>query len=120
MIKECYVVKTGILFDGDPLRDYGLDPAALEDDPTKVDTSQPINSSVPAPIIAEHQPVHVTLRDIAAAGAAFALQHGNDYHDAIATVFDQLSLAKFWWGLELIPLLHTYQQEDGTWMRRRS
>ena len=118
MVKECYI-ETDILFDHGPLREYGLDPAALTANPTNIDTSKPANDS--SPHIVEHESAHHKLGDDVKRKfkAAFAL-HKNDREDAIAKVFDQLALAKFWWCLELIPLLHTYQQEDGTWMRRRS
>lgn len=39
--------------------------------------------------------------------------------DAVAQIFDQLALHWLWWPLEHIPVLITYQKEDGSWMRQR-
>jgi hypothetical protein len=39
--------------------------------------------------------------------------------DVLAQIFDQLAARWPWWVLEHIPMLATYQQQDGTWIRKR-
>jgi hypothetical protein len=36
--------------------------------------------------------------------------------DVLAPAFDQLSLAWYWWILELLPIKHRYQKGDLTWV----
>lgn len=40
-----------------------------------------------------------------------------DLEDALSPMYDQLSLGKWWWVLEVLPLRHRVQQEDATWKR---
>ncbi|KAF9006968.1 hypothetical protein BDQ17DRAFT_251332 [Cyathus striatus] len=70
-------------------------------------------------------PFHETLTTLASQVGAripradVAIKHARDRHDAIAKIWDQLELARPWWFLEILPMLATYQQTDGTWMRKR-
>jgi len=38
-----------------------------------------------------------------------------DLEDALAPVYDQLSLNWIWWILEFLPLKHKYQKGDSSW-----
>jgi hypothetical protein len=38
-----------------------------------------------------------------------------DLRDALSPIYDQLSLAPYWWALELFPVKHRYQKEDNSW-----
>jgi hypothetical protein len=91
MIKECFIANTGILFDDKYLKEVGLDLEALIANPASVDTTKP-----EAPTLST-----------------------KDTEDAVAPLYNQLVLVPYWWVLELIPLLGTFQQEDGSWLRQR-
>jgi hypothetical protein len=39
-----------------------------------------------------------------------------ELEDALAPIYDQLSLKKVWWILELLPLRHRYQKGDDSWV----
>lgn len=49
----------------------------------------------------------------------FWVTHPNDALDRVAEVFDQLKLAQTWWLIEFLPTFTTYQEADGTWVRKR-
>lgn len=48
-----------------------------------------------------------------------AVKHEQDIADCAAKVWDQLVLQQLWWALEVLPMLTTYQNPDGTWVRKR-
>ncbi|RDB19651.1 hypothetical protein Hypma_013275 [Hypsizygus marmoreus] len=135
MIKEC-LLTTDILFEVDLLPSLGFDVLklgreleagnidldklgfdlkALEDKDAKK-RSQPVPAD-PAPSIPLHvvspQATHIFPHLYS------ALIHAKARADALAKIFDQLIEAKSWWLLEVIPLLATYQKEDGSWIRKR-
>ena len=37
--------------------------------------------------------------------------------DALSPNYDQLSIAKYWWILEILPFVHVRQQDEGNWVR---
>jgi hypothetical protein len=39
--------------------------------------------------------------------------------DALAPIYDQLSLAPFWWMLELFPIRQHYQEDDNTRVQKQ-
>ena len=41
-----------------------------------------------------------------------------DLADILSPINDELSLSKSWWLLEIIPLAHKHQKEDGGWVSR--
>ena len=43
----------------------------------------------------------------------FAQEMHEELHDALQPMFDQLKLAKSWWLLEIIPLIHRVQKRNG-------
>ncbi|KAJ6607609.1 hypothetical protein B0H10DRAFT_1921719 [Mycena sp. CBHHK59/15] len=130
MVRECFKTNSGIMFDADGLRGIGLDPDALypfvKPRPPalplagarirslKSDTMPP----QPAP-----QPQVQTLAHYADGeptsptppGAASKSEEELDLADALSPIYDQLSLAWFWWILELLPLKQRYQRGDNTW-----
>jgi uncharacterized protein (DUF2235 family) len=124
MIKECILCKTGIQFDLDYLqevldfdferlledmkekdikiKDLGEGYADLQKYVSENDLHHPANKSI---IFHEHQTLRQRFRS-----------HASDILDDI---FDQLILVWFWWVLEIIPMLYTYQNQQGDWIRRR-
>jgi hypothetical protein len=144
MIKECYMAKTGIRFDHDYLseldfdmlelahylEDHGLDVlelgfniehlTALADEAKE---HHPQNGTPTTPV---RQPSNIIARSALAPSVLASLPRSFNVllrararADALARIWDQLILAKVWWGLEALPMLATYQKENGTWIRRR-
>jgi hypothetical protein len=44
------------------------------------------------------------------------LEEEEELHDALSPVYDQLSLAPWWWLLELLPLKRRFQRSDDSWV----
>ncbi|EPQ54047.1 hypothetical protein GLOTRDRAFT_139460 [Gloeophyllum trabeum ATCC 11539] len=105
MIKECRSSKVG-LFDKVYLKDIGID---LDTD-TSTDPRMNPNPESSGP------PLHTLMLS---RSDLHALLHPKDYIDALAWIYDQLNSVRFWWFLEYIPMLQTYQKVDGTWLRHR-
>ena len=124
MIKECILCDTGIQFDLDYLRDeldfdFGnlleevtkknikideeLRKYASENAPQPLTNKSAASSTAPLP---EHETLRQRFR-----------RHATDLLDEI---FDQLvRVWWFWWILEMIPMLYTYQDQKGDWIRQR-
>ena len=47
------------------------------------------------------------------------VKHAKDIRDGVAALYDQLVTFKPWWILEIIPMLTTYQEQSGKWIRKR-
>ena len=113
MIKECYLAKTGLKFDVDALTEIGLNSTKLEENPEDIDAGehggQPTTPQVaqdqenPAPQITSE--THI--------------QWKKDTVDAVAIIYDQLTLVFFWWFLEIIPMLTLRHTKNGLWLRER-
>lgn len=50
---------------------------------------------------------------------ADAVQRATNIGDEISKVYDRLFEVKYWWILEIIPTLTTYQESTGDWTRKR-
>lgn len=107
MIKECFLAKTGINFDQGLLTELGLDLTALEKNPATVPTHNYADPSGPGSDILEPNSTEIALR------------FQKDLMDASALIYNQLFIAPFWWLLEVIPMISTHQEHDGSWLRFR-
>ncbi|KAI0800499.1 hypothetical protein C8Q74DRAFT_1191585 [Fomes fomentarius] len=88
MIRECFRMNTGIRFHAELLRRIGLDPTALH----------PVVQ--PRPPALKPDPAH---RDSVAQPVAMSTEEEHEVRDALSPVYDQLSLAPYWWVLEVLP-----------------
>lgn len=52
-------------------------------------------------------------------GVAQKLADSKFDFDIVAQMYDQLDRSMWWWILELLPLLTTYQHADGDWFQKR-
>lgn len=140
MIKECFI-HTDIIFDHDYIKTLDVDllDLAHELDEQGVDVqARGFNIEVLKAIAEEakkqsyeedslttpqhHAQVHShALTSVMAAlpRISNALIRAKARADVLARIWDQLDLTPFWWVLEFIPMLQTYQKEDGTWIRKR-
>ncbi|KAI0658451.1 hypothetical protein C8Q70DRAFT_196246 [Cubamyces menziesii] len=89
MIRECFKTNTGIRFHGELLRRIGLDPAALH--PVVLDRPPPV----------QPQPEHL---DSVAPPVPYTTEEEHEVRDALSPVYDQLSIAPYWWLLEMLPM----------------
>ena len=117
MIRQCFILKTGILFHKNQFKNIGLDP----------DTLYPHVLPRPPPI--EYTPDRVLPRFDPAINFAkndkntivvdepFKNEEEEDLLDVLTPMYDQLKLAKGWWVLECVPSTHRYQRHDDTWKR---
>jgi len=115
MIRQCFILRTGILFHKTMFKDIGLDP----------DTLYPHVLSRPAPApyhpdclahkyedpinFAKNEGVTVMVKE------PFINEEEEDMLDALTPIYDQLKLVKGWWFLELLPNKQRYQKEDDSW-----
>ncbi|GAB1521582.1 hypothetical protein RhiTH_004679 [Rhizoctonia solani] len=132
MIRECFLNNTGILFHSAELEEIGLSPPTLwptvkiptpiadghkpqASDATMVDSPEevrddPMSSKTkingvepPKTMSALVPPEFIKLGSEA------------DAKDALEPIYDQLSIAKWWWILELLPMKKRYQRHDKSW-----
>ncbi|KAJ7206376.1 hypothetical protein GGX14DRAFT_568347 [Mycena pura] len=136
MVRECFKAKTGIMFDAARLLELGLEPATLHPDVrdrppplTLPDGTARIASCVkrpiwlkrvfsrkPKPAPADSCPVPPFTASPADAGQpAPGMEEEEDLHDALAPIYDQLSLSRLWWILEVLPFSFRTQRRDDTW-----
>lgn len=116
MIRECFIAKTGILFKEDLLNDLGLSLQHLEVDPQNVMIyNLPDEDWAPPPV----QKPATLLQRLAALFQRPAALLQNPTMDVFAQIYDQLCEQKFWWILEVFPMLDVVQMADGSWFRSR-
>ncbi|KAF9258241.1 hypothetical protein L218DRAFT_877561 [Marasmius fiardii PR-910] len=131
MIRQCFLLNTGIMFHREMLRLVGMDPSSLY---PHVKSRPPLDlSSLPPPSfspsgaelvhhIHERQPtasssVTQTSRMSRFAGD-FVSEEEEDYRDAISPINDMLYEKWGWWILEVMPQMLKYQNdEDYSWIQ---
>lgn len=139
MIRECFKLNTGIMFNTKGLYRLGLDPSGLY--PIVVPRPPPLSgegqvikkpfgeqtlqklskkiatlkakSNIDRKAIAEF--LDKEDREIARVGT----EEEEELHDALSPIYDQLKYTKGWWFLEVIPLvLRTQKGRDHAWKSR--
>ncbi|CAK5282832.1 unnamed protein product [Mycena citricolor] len=114
MVRECFKTNSGILFDADGLRSIGLDPDCLypvvQPRPAPLPLDGAKIQSIPRSVAHTHEPEQPA-RDGA---LSVKSEEELDRADALAPIYDQLSLKWFWWLLELLPLRQHYQRDNDT------
>ncbi|KAG6812472.1 hypothetical protein H0H87_009783, partial [Tephrocybe sp. NHM501043] len=117
MIRECFKAESGIIFTSDGLRGVGLDPATL----------YPYVQKRPPPLVVGGLQIQSipssnsqVLQNYAGDETLVEVTKSEEEHellDALSPIYDQLSLAWFWWILELLPIKQPFQKGDKTWSR---
>jgi hypothetical protein len=99
MIRQCFLTNTGILFHAEHLRSIGLDPSSLY------------------PVVKERpEALHLTPSIQVPDGNTRRLtEEEEDLADALSPMYDQLSLARWWWSLEFLPIKHRVQNDVNEW-----
>ncbi|THU78087.1 hypothetical protein K435DRAFT_973673 [Dendrothele bispora CBS 962.96] len=117
MIRECFKTNTGIMFSREGLEAVGLNPDSLypfvRPRPAAVPLGDNRIESIPrAP---------ATVKASSVASTAIVPVKPNlteeelDLKDALAPIYDQLSLRWVWWLLEFLPLKQKFQKSDNSW-----
>ncbi|CUA73229.1 putative protein YEL023C [Saccharomyces cerevisiae S288c] [Rhizoctonia solani] len=135
MIRECFLNQTGILFHSAELDEIGLSPASLwprVQVPTPVSDGYKrlvgnealVESPTQSPAVSRSTTmVNRTGTDTTVGGGMstlvppeqIRLGSEQDAQDALQPIYDQLSLAKWWWILEFLPMKQKYQRHDKSW-----
>ncbi len=110
MIRECFLVNTGIQFHREAFTDVGLDPDALYPfvhprPPALAPSAAQVTQVKAAAHAAE--PTDETLTEVEASSTAdstFTSEEIEDVKDALSPIYDQLKESKLWWILEFIPM----------------
>ncbi|KAJ7457836.1 hypothetical protein FB451DRAFT_589308 [Mycena latifolia] len=110
MIRQCFLLKTGILFHGDMLRLVGMDPATLHP------------RVLPRPPALMKSPQDSRRSTMTKASSLFDLdfrsEEEEELADALSSINDELKKRKVWWILELLPQTLRYQENDDSWTQK--
>ncbi|KAF4596096.1 hypothetical protein EYR38_007470 [Pleurotus pulmonarius] len=120
MIRECFRTNTGIMFDCEGLQALGLNPDTLYPEVLRRPPMLPTTGAmriqdIPKPI--SGSPDETRLPNFADVdySALYKSEEDHDMDDLLSPVYDQLSLAPFWWVLEVWPMKQRYQKSDNSW-----
>ncbi|KAJ3573149.1 hypothetical protein NP233_g2619 [Leucocoprinus birnbaumii] len=119
MVRECFKLKTGILFDKKMFRYIGMDPSSVW--PVVKARPQPVSkfSGSPPP------PTRAFLTLPGTNGKpvednSFVNEEEEELADAKSRTNDMLDMAKSWWLLELVPQQIRFQKDDDNWTSKFS
>ncbi|EKM76650.1 hypothetical protein AGABI1DRAFT_115735 [Agaricus bisporus var. burnettii JB137-S8] len=120
MIRQAFETETGILFSARGLRHIGIDldqetwcPTRKSPSSLKVPEGSIIDNPKPPARLTDEE--HDKLVHEMAAEEHYMPEEEIDLRDALSPIYDQLSLAPYWWALELFPIKQRYQKSDNTW-----
>ena len=140
MIRQIFLTQSGIQFEADKLHSIGLDPKTLY--PTVLPRPPPL--PVPRELACDEngeilrcdscdiytQRPRTQSGGSSDDGTAYEVTEGEEeaehdglleehaeLHDALSPIYDQLVRKWMWWILEFLPLVHTVQNPDGTFMK---
>jgi hypothetical protein len=111
MIRQCFLLQTGILFHADMLRLVGMDP----------DTLYPRVLARPPPLLKSPQETQSssTVKTMGLLGECdFRSEEEEDLVDALSPINDELRRAKLWWILEIMPQKLRFQEDDDSWTQK--
>ncbi|KAJ6541648.1 hypothetical protein B0H19DRAFT_959195 [Mycena capillaripes] len=111
MIRQCFLLETGILFHADMLRLVGMDP----------DTLYPRVLARPPPLLKSPQESQSTGAMKTAGSVAecdFKSEEEEDLVDALSPINDELKRRKIWWILEILPQKLRFQENDDSWTQK--
>ncbi|KAJ7045168.1 hypothetical protein C8F04DRAFT_1067942 [Mycena alexandri] len=111
MIRQCFLLQTGILFHADMLRSVGLDPNTLY--PRVLPRPPPLFKTPH-----EAQSIN-TMKTISSLGEFdFKSEEEEDLVDALSPINDELKRVKLWWILEVLPQSLRFQEKDDSWKKK--
>lgn len=99
------------MFNIDGLKGVGLNPDTLYTESLPRPLALPVGSAKLQAI-----PKHASEPETSALAEGPPMtEEEYELQDALAPIYDQLSLAWFWWILEFLPLKHRYQKSNNSW-----
>ncbi|KAF5372302.1 hypothetical protein D9615_009237 [Tricholomella constricta] len=117
MIRECFKADTGIMFISECLRNVGLDPASLypyvHQRPPPLPTTGAQIQHIPSSTTPKLQNF-ADVDDLVEVSRSWS-EEEHELLDAMSPIYDQLSLAWFWWTLEVLPMKQHFQKGDNSW-----
>ncbi|KAJ6606794.1 hypothetical protein B0H10DRAFT_2195249 [Mycena sp. CBHHK59/15] len=110
MIRQCFLLETGIHFHGEMLRLIGVDPATL----------YPRVLPLPPALLEFPKDTQRTTPTaaVAVADCNFRNEEEEDLADALTPINDELKRVKLWWILEFLPQKLRFQDSDDSWTRK--
>jgi len=118
MIRQCFVLRTGILFQRDSLPWVGLDPDTLW--PVVKPRPEPVYEFSKGPPALERDGPSMGQDGLLTKAHDFVNEEEEDLADLLSPVNDMLKIAKSWWLLEVIPQKIRFQKDDDSWVRKLS
>ncbi|KAH9486042.1 hypothetical protein JR316_0000106 [Psilocybe cubensis] len=118
MIRECFKLRTGIMFHRDSFKIAGIDPCTLW--PHVKDRPDPVTEFSGAPPQKTRDLRILSLNGASATVDDFVNEEEEDLADALSDKNDMLKISKSWWILELIPQKIKFQKDDDSWATRLS
>jgi hypothetical protein len=108
MIRECFKTNTGIMFDADKLHELGFDPGSLF----------PVVVKRPPPLPVDGRTIRRKVDDREASPGTTDIisEEHEELEDLLSPIYDQLTIKKYWWLLEILPFKHYWQRPDNTWV----
>ncbi|KAG6871940.1 hypothetical protein C0995_014722 [Termitomyces sp. Mi166 len=116
MVRQCFLLKTGILFHKEMFKIIGMDPDSL----------YPVVKPRPPPVTTLSTPHRAEVKYLPVIGtnqllvdvSDFISEEEEDLADALSPINDMLKIAKTWWILECIPQKIKYQGDDDIWVKK--
>jgi hypothetical protein len=109
MIRQCFLIESGILFHADMLRLLGMDPATLY---PRVLPRPALPSTLQAP------PRRTASTGTSLVDCDFRNEEEEDLADALSPINDELQRRKIWWILEWLPQKLRFQEKDDSWTKK--
>ncbi|ESK92370.1 hypothetical protein Moror_4580 [Moniliophthora roreri MCA 2997] len=119
MVRQCFLLETGILFHRDMLRLIGMDPSTLHPEvkPRPSPTTEIRNSMTASTSTCVERPKPKHRHSIFEEG--FIDEEDEDIKDALSPINDMLRKAPLWWILEVLPQKLKYQKgKEEDWVQQ--
>jgi hypothetical protein len=118
MIRQCFILKTGILFHRNSFKKAGLE----------ADTLWPKVKPRPPPVISFSGEPPAKTRPTPEMGSSrvidevkdFVSEEEEDLADAGSEINDMLKIGKSWWILEFVPQKIRFQNDEDSWISKLS
>jgi hypothetical protein len=116
MLRQCFLLRTGILFHKNMFKSIGMDPATLY--PHVILRPPPVPYTPGCLAHKYDVPINyaINYKETIKVQEPFINEEEEDLLDVLTPIYDQLKLVKGWWVLELMPNKQRYQKEDDSWM----
>ncbi|KIM38234.1 hypothetical protein M413DRAFT_30356 [Hebeloma cylindrosporum] len=118
MIRECFKLKTGILFQRNAFKIVGLDHSNLW--PKVKPRPAPVTRFSGEPPPPTRPWLTMGVNDGHDVPDDFVNEEEEDLADALSDKNDMLNIAKSWWILEYVPQQIRFQKDDDSWVRKLS